>query len=302
MAQRALQQEQVQKGLESLSGAIQNLQRDRVANALTQQYAAQGMIPQEMGGQGGQAGLAAANQYMASQRNKLYDVPLGGQVGTVQMTPDEIARIYGTTVRYGGRTGGFGGDMDNPTWQDNQGRTWMVGPSGRPVLAPRYLQGQQFQPPPTLRGVPGITTYFGTRANVDPTKAPIKRGWNDFDWSGGWQDPDNPDITHVPVYTDPDKHGSGYSMKPNPNYDPNDPNTGPENIPDTLDIPTDTFHRSFPATPQYPPQYPTAPRGNVPQTPSTPPVPAPQPGDTDPTGQYRFKGGNPKDPNNWEEV
>jgi len=290
-----------QQQAKELRDTIQQIQRDRAANALTKIYGQQGLIPQEMAdAEQGQTGLAAANLYMQAQKGRTYPTDLGvdpstGQPVNLPLTREQQFKALqlraALQARYGGQNAaGYGGT----TQIDDQGRLWIMGPGHRWMLAPRYMQGQQFQAP--AKAPPGspLSAYLGQM--FDPVQKRFRKmTTDDLDFQGAWDDGSgniqvpvlNPG--YDPTYTGQPKAVPGsqtkiypdqqYLQRPNPYYvkpEPYDrpptdepptdvpgtyfPDTDSPTITHTINIPRSTFQR-----------YGIAPPGSASAGPSAPP-------------------------------
>ena len=305
MAQRALEQQRMQQGLSSLSKAIQDARTNQVADALTRQYEAQGLIPQGMGGVGGQAGLAAANQYMQNYRQGLqaqqystYPTQVPG-VGTFPMTVKDIINLNRTNaIRniLSPEQSGIHQD-DRGRWIDADGNIYRPTSHGfvplNPALQPNVYNRQAAAA--TARQIPNLNQYV--QGNVfDPVMNKGRKiDTQDLDVNNAWQeDPSDPNSAWLapvinPSYdvsaigtkdeNNPDKHypGQYYVQTANPNFGKplQGPMIGPDvtqTITHTARIPNnvwDKFIQSGGAEPQ-----------PLPQTPSTPPAAQTGPGPT----------------------
>lgn len=154
MARDELRRKELMDIPKTIGQAIQEVQRNRVANALTKQYAEEGLIPQELAGQTGQTGLSAANIYMGAQKYRTYptEVRFGeDQSMTLPLTRDQQVRVLmeraraARAQRYGGAEGGLPEGFyrdDQGVIRDAMGYAYRPGPAGRPVLMPGWGQRQ----------------------------------------------------------------------------------------------------------------------------------------------------------------
>lgn len=136
-AMRQREQENLQS---TLAGAIQQFARDKVANTLSKQYAQEGLIPQELAGQG-YMGLGAAQDYIKTQERRTFPTKIGEE--TYPLTQDQRVRlaIAAAAQRARAGAGGAGGVYGEPTsYTDDQGRVWVQGVHGGWHLAPVGMQ------------------------------------------------------------------------------------------------------------------------------------------------------------------
>jgi hypothetical protein len=126
LAQRLAQQRQIQEGVQGLAQTIEQQQRDQVANVLAQQYASEGLIPQELTGMG-LSGVGAAQDYMKAQQYRTYPTQIGGQ--EYPLTQDQRVRLAIAAQIHGGR-GGAGVDQAQSGVVPDPGGSGMLGVYG----------------------------------------------------------------------------------------------------------------------------------------------------------------------------
>ena|SRR5215469_1981767 len=177
--QRMYQQNQFLQGMQSLGQAIRQGQQDDIANAIqySHQYGVpmQYVTPDQVPDYGGVSGLAMNIRQMQAENQRAqaqalyntYPVPLGGQVGTIPMTAQDIARMYDASSRNrmmgammgagsGGLPSGFSIDPNTGMIQDALGNNYFQNSRGGLVRIP---SGQG--------ALPGISQYLGNI--TDPT-------------------------------------------------------------------------------------------------------------------------------------
>jgi len=143
-AQRLAQQKQLQEGMQGIAKAIQQQHLEKVANALTQQYGQEGLIPQELTGQG-TAGLGAATDYIKAQQYRTYPTQIGGK--EYPLTQDQRIRLAIAAQVHGrGQAGGVdqsqSGVVPDP---GGSGMLGIYGSTGRWRPLPGWAQGSAAQ-------------------------------------------------------------------------------------------------------------------------------------------------------------